>query len=374
MSSHCPYCGQDALSTQAPDIDMLSQNCGVIIYKCRNCGICSRVSLEDELPDISSALSPDSLQNCTAKTSELELLRLVRQQIEKQLWNEALELLLTQRFPYKHPIDFIIYRNICQIAISFSSKWATPQERSLELNMLAINLASLDYYFSNVSPTMKSNTLLNLAEAFLILGDAAIQYSESHKDCYYHHCVRLLSSLADILEAETTAESTADSSKHIYIASLKAEVRLLHKCLEAAEEKPFIFFPYTEEQLKIPSSERQQISDKIEQLNTRICKADSQFNLVPPPPAPKIITSRSYRIILISYIAIAIIVILMFYKIYIRYNDLFRGILFFTEVLAIIGSLWLLSYILSCMGINISSQKRRHPSDRYYRPSCWRDY
>ena len=78
-------CKHYTLSTQAPDIDILSQNFGFVIYKCRNCGICSRVTFEDERPDSALAISSDNAQNSAVKQSELELLRSARQQMGKQL-------------------------------------------------------------------------------------------------------------------------------------------------------------------------------------------------------------------------------------------------------------------------------------------------
>ena len=356
MSSRCPYCGNAALSADAPEINAISQGLDLIVYKCVNCGICSRAALDDEAADNAVMFGSGVSRNGTAKPGEEEILRSAQTLMRKQLWHEALDLLFKKRFPYEHPLEFIFYRNVCQTAVLFSAKSAVPQERSLMLTITALNLSGMNYYLAKAYPETKSQILQNLTEVFLLLGDAAARYSETHKDRYYHHCAVLFSSLADILESGTIGFGPYDG------ICLQTAVRLLHKCLEISREKPFILLPYTERQLKISSAERRRINDKINRINFKLCQIYPGFAPVEPLPAPKVISAGALYMFLTALTAAVIICSILFYIVCTRYKQLFGDI--YHLAIGIAAALvfvfavgWLLNRIV---GIKSSE---RHPNN-----------
>ena len=342
MSSRCQYCGTAALSASAPDVEAIAKGSGLIVYKCGCCGICSRVALDDEAADNAAAFRPGNSPNGMAAPKEEEILRSAQTLMGRGLWDEALDTLFKKRFPYKHPLEFLFYRNVCQTAVLFSSQLASPKERSLMLNLTALNLSGIAYYLADAYPETKSRTLQNAAEVFLLLGDLTDQYSRSHKDRYYRHCVLILSSLANIAVSQTAGFYPYDE---IY---LKTAARLLHKCLEITQEKPAMFIPYAERQLKIPSSERRQINSKINSINFMIRQIDPRFVPAPPLPEPKVISAGASYILLSVLAAAAIIGLLLFYYVFMRYSGLF-GNLFALVIFisAAIGFLLIFGYFLN---------------------------
>lgn len=316
MSSRCPYCGKAALSTDAPEINAISQGFDLIVYKCGSCSIFSRAALDDEAAGSAVMFSSGASPNVAANPREEEILRSALTLMRKQLWHEALDLLFKKRFPYEHPLEFIFYRNVCQTAVLFSAKSAVPEERSLMLTITALNLSGMDYYLAKAYPETKSQILQNLTEVFLLLGDAEAGYSETHKDRYYHHCAVLFSSLADILESGTIGFGPYDG------ICLQTAVRLLHKCLEISREKPFILLPYTERQLKISGAERRQINDKINRINFKLCQIYPGFAPVEPLPAPKAVSAGALYVLIAVLAAAVIICPLLFYIVCTHYKQL----------------------------------------------------
>ena len=362
MPSHCPYCGNAALNADDPDINAISKGLDITVYKCGSCGICSRVIMDDEPAGSTAAPYSCSSQNGMPGIGEGELLRSARKQMIEQHWDEALDLLFKKRFPYEHPLEFIFYRNICQAAILFSSKSAGPKERSLMLNIISINLSGLNYYLEDADPETISRTLQNIAEALLLPADAIIRYSESHKDCYYHHYIVLLNSLADILEAETIGDNPKQGEY------LKTAVRLLHKCLEIAQEKPSEFLPYTERQLKIPSAERQQICDKIDRINSKLRRIYPTFVPIDPLPAPEVIPYNVFYMRMTANAAVIIICMILCYIFYLRYTQLFRDLLTLAKVIGVF--LIIYCFLFHVLGLKPSRKKHYNREIPYY----WQDH
>lgn len=116
-------------------------------YKCPVCGF--RISLEEAgLAAKGHRTSPKSgaLQSEDAETGTLQS---AWESMQQSQWDQALKVLFRQSRPFKHPLEFMVYRNICLAARLFvypRTKWqaALLSFRRYDLIILKKRYAILD--------------------------------------------------------------------------------------------------------------------------------------------------------------------------------------------------------------------------------------
>ena len=296
MKMRCLYCGKNELNI--PGNPYLNDTNTKEPYKCDNCGIqCSQQDIDQDAKRLKTTgyfpgMKPANPDN---GVDENRVLHSAWELMKKGEWDMAFAELWKKGGTYEHPLEFIIFRSLCQAAVLFSRPKATPSERCQKLDILINNLNSLNYYLPDDDKAGTFNTFKRITDALMLLGDLTIKYpDEKIKDHTNYRRAIILSGFADVLELETIGNSQ-------YCAEyLKLGVQLLHKSLDLAQEKPTKFLPYFEEQLCLPTSERLQINAKIKKLNSQIKMRDPGFSALQPPPLPKVMPPPLVRIMKFS--------------------------------------------------------------------------
>lgn len=263
----CPYCGQTELI--APDYIYRSQiqaditsagkdsyGSRIIItnyyYQCALCGACiSDPEFKREMQRL-KALQQTAAQ--PQEVSESQILDRAEQLMQKYRWEEALDLLFQQAYPYEHPLEFLFCRSICQLApfmlyprtkkqafklaFGFGDYHITIFKQRYEiLDPLLESLKALDYYLPQDDPEKTFAILKHLYEALLLLGGLPFKsYSFSHKsenyiDYTHHKRLAIITSFTEILRSQ------ADSDQRHYAEYLKMIVYLLNECLTVTLRK-----------------------------------------------------------------------------------------------------------------------------------------
>ena len=310
----CLYCNTGTLLHVKPSsdfYDMSYEKEGISslpldLYQCDTCGIqCTKLEVDkagsNGRSPFSAALQPE--------TSEEELLVQAWNLMRKSDWEEALTVLFRAGSPLEHPLDFLICRDICQIAPLLLGSRYDLENRYTKLKMLLNDLSRLVYFITDDGDSDTTfNTLNRLYAALMLLGTLPVKRHVIYTfgaPAYYTNRYRAaaLCAYADYLEA------IAFSQEKHGTQYLKMAVQLCHRSLEACKEKEQLL-PHRILYLNLPPNDRRQINAKISKLNAEIKLRDPQFNPVPPPPEPKVIPQAADRILsLIFWICVYVTVV-----------------------------------------------------------------
>lgn len=292
MNKHCPYCGHTKIIRAEPSVHFTfsgststhSLTLHQDFYKCSVCGLhlteleLNKESEYAEKRELSASQSLLSANLPSAKISEETILRQAWDLMQKKKWNKALKELFTVGYPLRHPLEFMIYRNICQAAPLLVCPRSALDKRYQQLNIINHNLTCLNYYLPDGSDTEgngEASTLRTIFDTMMLLGSLPAKlhaHDITNAPIYYTHIMRTaaLSAFADFLEL-STVNNHQNNEEY-----LKLAVQLLRKCLESAQEK-LRFFPRKESRLHLPIAIRKQIRAKIKDLDTSIRLLDPYY-------------------------------------------------------------------------------------------------
>ncbi len=232
--------------------------------------------------------------------------------MQKRQWQAALDQMSQCGRPFKHPLEFLFYREICQAAPLLSCGKTELDKRYLLLDIIINNIACLDQFLPEDDKELTFSIHQRLFEAFMLFGDLPSRRHTNYLtrakiDTTNFRRTMILSSFADIAEMETIG------NKQYRPDYLKMSVQLLHKCLYLAQEnKHKYIICFYHQLLQIPQESRCQINAKIEQLNADISKLDPGFTPSQPLPLPKIIPPHVLKLSGISFIGVGLLIILGF--------------------------------------------------------------
>ena len=301
----CLYCGKNEMVIPGnPYLEIPSKD----PYKCKNCGIaCSKPEVDMDGRRIRTNNFNQFALISTEEISEEAILHSAWELMQKHQWDQAITKLYTKGFPFKHTLEFIFCREICQTAVLFCQPKVKAEDRCQSINILLNNLTCLDYYLPEDDKDETFRIMQRLFQALMLLGSLPIQYPDNAvMDRTNHRRAMLLSAFADILELETIG------NKKYCADYLKMGVQLLHKSLEINQEKPAKLIPYFEEQLSISTPERQQINAKLKMLNAQIKRLDPGFKALPPLPMPKVIPQYFVKLLKLTVTATGGCIVLYF--------------------------------------------------------------
>lgn len=235
--------------------------------------------------------------------------------MQKREWKDALNVLLSPQSPLKHPAEFLICRDICQIAPLILRGQSAQRDSHAKLTMLLNNLSCLDYYIAADGDNETAFSTLNrLFAALMLLGSLPIKrlavYAPNFPKYYTNDYVAsALCNFAVYLET-----FSLDKENH-GTQYLKMAAELLHKSLETYKEKKQRL-PHRISSLTLPLDIRRIINGKIAQLNTEISSRDPLFQPTPPPPEPKVIAAAKYNKICLLCFAVTFLITVALTSVY----------------------------------------------------------
>lgn len=283
---HCIYCGHQELSTDYEGN-----------LECRRCGL---VFTNSEYAAITSGLrdAHNQHQETASSNSHIEEIYQAEEEnlnsvwilMQNRAWDKALEALIPSAHPPQHPLEFTLWRNVCQLAPTLTEK--DLQQRYSILGIMRRNLRSLKFYLPLYEGQTKYKHLLRLSQALWLMGQLEVNcltdYSSlgSITDKTNDQRVSVLQLLAEALEEQ--------GPDPVYGTDyLKMSVQLYRQCLLAAREfcnfggdsgafisvKPWL--------LQISPEIRQNINAKIDLLNENIKLREPEFVPQEKIPDPK---------------------------------------------------------------------------------------
>ncbi len=164
--NHCIYCGSEDVIL-VNDSYLSKRNCQ--ITQCRYCGIMF-TELEQRFEAYSTPTDCDVSQEEATLDTANDL-------IQDGQYNRALELLAQHKYPLKHILTFIIYRDVCQVASALEDQYILGinedfdciQASDILMGMLANNLRNMDYYLPDNDEEERFYLLAETANVLEIL-------------------------------------------------------------------------------------------------------------------------------------------------------------------------------------------------------------
>ena len=232
---------------------------------------------------------------------------------------EALELLYKHSYPFKHPAEFVICRNVCQLIPLLSGTEVGQRYRILEV--LQHNVGHLDYYLPADDEEAVFKTLNNIYNLLLHLGREPINcltdYNTYHRT-YVVDIDQTNSRRAEVLVefAKRLEEESQKSAAHS-LEYLKRAVELWHTCLdESRETHGNSLLCIDTQMLQISPSRHRFISARIKQLNSVISAHDPSFTPREPQKKSWYISSLGYLIGAFAATALFILIPCLDYKLH----------------------------------------------------------
>ncbi|MDO5297382.1 MAG: hypothetical protein Q4F00_12290 [bacterium] len=315
--SHCPYCGSDQITTIEDEL-YLEQNCH--IRQCRHCQV-HFSELEQRLEADKTPL--DCQPDCDMSSEDSILTRAAVLMSQNQ-WNSALELLFVHGYPLEKPLEYLIYRDVCQAASSLQQisilavgkNYDPLYASNAQLSLLLYNLQHMDYYLPTDDSEKRHDILQRIGIAIYLLSYSAI-YTEglphTLQDEFINSNIQIRQAIFQCL-ADIFAQQSDPSHELSYLSSAAV---MLQRCL-GHERSGTIYVPYNGEHLyvnrqtdkvkavKLPEEIIVPIEKRLEKMAEEISalKAAAEPDPDPQPlPQPSIISS------LISFKSLVFIII-----------------------------------------------------------------
>ena len=290
----CLYCGKNKLTAFVSPLDLPLED-KTFYLRCSNCGVCCCQAESDRERKAVADLKKDP----TFQRTEEAIFKSSWQMMQIQSWDAALHDLFLKVYPYEHPLEFKVFRSVCQAAKYFmyptteaeAAKLSNYyhleilQKRYESLETLQESWRCLDYYLPSSDPDDNFPTLKRLYEALLMLGSLTIKdcshcYSEHHPYSVIDHTpykrLTVLKGFAEHLF------SRAEGSEH-FTDYLKMALELLSQCLTVKlRVKGEIQQIALENYSPVYELDRLQIEEMMQQLNDMLVKADPSFTPIKP--------------------------------------------------------------------------------------------
>ena len=173
QTEHCIYCGSDDLVLTGEQENSAPEQ--AFLY-CRNCQAVF-TGLEQRFNAYCTA-SPQKAAACAPEAVLKRALKLIKQ----SRCNAALELLSLPVCPLQRPLEFMIYRDVCQINGSLLHRSIVPHSDSYELSLLEMldsNLRNMDYWLPAGDEDACLHILKNIHSALLHLNYASFDRKSS---------------------------------------------------------------------------------------------------------------------------------------------------------------------------------------------------
>ena len=326
----CLFCGQDTvfclekeqpsalsklLFVQDPQVsskDVAKQ------YTCSNCGlIFTQQEITKEEERRSRQEFYQNADNPDEQITEEETLAEAKQTLKKSLWDDelnegmpslglvshytvqkktcddVLDMLFRHGFPFQHPLEFMIYRDLCQAGSLLTCIKDRIGDRYQHLDNMLSDVQHLSYFLPKDEEEL-FRILSGICEALLMLGDMVIYChtdnettNRRNRDFFTDQTGRkraaIIGLFADQLEERKDSAHGTDY--------LKMALKLWHKILEQAYESN-VYLKLglgSDEMTQIPQQMRQQIVAKIQQLNDLVLQRDPGFIPDALPELPLVI-------------------------------------------------------------------------------------
>lgn len=262
-------------------------------YYCRHCGvIITQSDLDrDDGRLCQDALTPDSAADECG--TEEEILETAGRLIHKLSWEEAGRVLWSCGYPWQHPVEFLVLRNICSRMILLGTNYAQVDDAQCDqLNVLAHNLRCLSFYLRDRDSAEVCRTMRRLFAAVqqctdigaLPLNNGSVYALQMN---IYTNCLlaverfqlQLLSNLAQSIRDLRRSEPEC----------LQLELDIRRQYLEAVNS-----YCKAKKRLLIHPREYDRTNARIGELNEAIAKLNPLFQPVRPVRSPKYL-SQSFR-------------------------------------------------------------------------------
>ena len=251
---------------------------------------------EEKVLQAAERLLKQTLVHKKSDKEETESSKSQRCDLQKQNCEEAFGLLFQHGYPFQHPLEFMIYRDL-----SLAGRWLVCgrheiNSRYQHFDKMINNIRHLDYYLPQNDPEALYKTLSRIFRALMILGDMTgychteYEYIVSNKRIPNNHIIfadetgrrraAVLGLFADRLEELQNAPQG--------VQYLKMALQLWHKVLEQAEET-YLYIKLGiggDRYRRIPYEMQKQVVAKIQQLNKIIKQRDPNFAPPALPPLP----------------------------------------------------------------------------------------
>ena len=249
---HCLYCG----STDIADHDdrSLPEHAETAMI-CRHCG-CMFTDLEQRFENYyipaknKTKLPPDEKAETASLKAVLKMLTASENRQGTRVWNTALERLFRHGRPLKHPLEFMIYRDICQIGSAFQhihilgecKNYDPLSDTALLLDVLLNNLRNMDYYLPDSDEEKRFAALRRLYEILLFFSGTPVDkgvVSEAQTNGFLASCIqKRIAALRALAEYLHGLKETAHGFEY-----LKMALELLSRCLGKKGTGTFMSMP-----------------------------------------------------------------------------------------------------------------------------------
>ena len=279
---HCLYCGSSDI-IPVDEEHYLEQN--LHILQCRQCRVMF-TELEQRLEADSTPLDYKPDFDVSDEDATLDA-------VWKQ-WNKSqshnLELLFQHKHPLKHPVEFMIYRDLWQVVDAANSYEILTPDKNYDHcyacehlhSMLINNLRLLEYFLSTYTEEQRLCAMRRLYKALGWLRGLTIYVGRVKSDSRTEFAV------ATNQQRVTALTALAGQLEDIYEAGhdqeyLKMAGRLWNKCLgsgrmynEYTHRKTYTF-------LLLPESQSKQINLKNSEISRTIHQIEPGFLMSEPP-------------------------------------------------------------------------------------------
>ena len=336
----CLYCGSHDITTTYPEQPHEHE-----FFTCQHCQLCfsdleRRFSLYYQPPKDKLLSEEEALNNAWAL-------------MQKKQWNSALILLFQDSFPDQHPLELMVYRNVCFLGSLFALNCILQYGPNYDLkylsnffleDILLHNIENLQHYLPHNDEDKLFGVMQRLFQALDLLGktNKIFAYESSNNSSYQFNQekdnglktllvvvqkrIDVLSALAKLLE------DTALTANSHQIDYLKMAFQLQYICLRDSDETKYkttselafekaLYAP----KIQLPQEIIQQIEHKIAILTKKINEYDPHFKFQLVPPKQQLSYVSSFLRVLLYSTAIGTALFL------------FLAFLFFTDIGEVVG-------------------------------------
>ena len=304
--NHCIYCGSKNI-IPVDDDKWLEQNCHILL--CQNCHIMF-TELEQKLEADRSSLDNQPDRSATDENTDLETIRkIINTSTEYYKWNLTLELLFQHKYPLRHPIEFMIYRDIWQVRDAIGQYMILKDSKEYDhiyacgklFDLLINNLENLDYYLQSYDEEQRFQTLKSLSEDMIKFYETAIfvgRIEDSHRDAFIHSILqKRAASLKMLADQLVYLQDTAHGIDYLKMAG-----NILTNCLNKSYVCRENLSPKNSNYMKriaIPQNTRTVIEKQIAEISDNIRRFEPDYKIAAP-------ASRK-RFVLINIIGVIIL-------------------------------------------------------------------
>ena len=279
------------------------------LYKCPHCGI-SFTKLDAER----FYKRQDELIHSPVKASEKDSLSAAWKLMQNSEWEQALDRLFEHTCPFKHTLEFVFYRGVCQLGpILMSSDINTIDRRYGVLNSLIDNLSILDSLLPSDAKE-RYTVLRRISDALLLASSQPLVFfsqiaGDDGDKRYLDKTCKMRSQLygiyADYLE--TCANKTFKPEEDLSTDYLLMAYEIMCASWEQAKEpKAAVYLTNLDKSMRLSIRERREIENRIHELEDVLSKNVPNFKPKELSPWPPIVPP--WKVFLIVVIVLGVFI------------------------------------------------------------------